>query len=98
MQCRAAPTWWIEASSSAAATPATSGGFGAPSSFSIPSLSWLGCAVDGHKVVAGHGNVLGQLSRGFYSRSSAMAWSERLGMAKGCAEGCDRIEARAMGS
>ena len=27
-----------------------------------------------------------------------MAWSEPLGMAKGCAEGCDRVEARATGS
>jgi len=38
VQCRAASMWWIEESSSAAATPATSG---APSSSSIPFLSGL---------------------------------------------------------
>jgi len=28
--------------------------------FFFPFLSWLRCAVDGHKVAAGHGNALGQ--------------------------------------
>ena len=30
----------------------------------LPLLSWLGCAMDGHKVAAGHGDAFGQPGSG----------------------------------
>jgi len=35
----------------------------------LPLLSWLGCAVDGHTVAAGHRRALGHPRLGFYNRA-----------------------------